>query len=150
MLLKAITLLINFTDNHLQTIFADDSYSKPYFVTYINSSFFSVLLLLVAARRLWASGGSVQGAISGNDGSVHYVPVIEQDEQAYIKPDDSGASQETNGSPHSRLLIEEPSSSPGVEGSPPEGRLKIRETLKLSFEFCILWVRTALSEAKCR
>lgn len=133
---------------HLQTIFADDSYSKPYFVTYVNSSFFSLLLLLVAAKRLWATGGSIKGALRGHDRSTHYLPIVEEEEQAFIKPDDDGGIQEASRSPRSRLLIEEPSKSSGVEGSPSERRLNVRETLKLSFEFCILWVGIISIETK--
>ena len=99
------------------------------------------MLLPVVARRLWASGGSVQGAIRGHDRSTHYFPVIEEEEQAFIKPDDSGANQEASGSSRSRLLIEEPSNTSAAEVCPTAGRLKVGETLKLSFEFCILWVR---------
>lgn len=132
----------------MQTIFADDSYSKPYFVTYVNSSFFSVLLLLVAARRLWASGGSIQGVIRGHDRSTHYLPIVEEEEQAFVKPDDQQGNQEASRSPCSRLLIEEPSNSSGAEQGPLEGRLNVRETLKLSFEFCILWVGSILVETK--
>ena len=124
----------------MQTIFADDSYSKPYFVTYVNSSFFSILLLLVAIRRLWSSGASAQRAVCGHDRSVHYLPVVEEEEQAYIKHGDGEATQEASGSPCSPFLIEELSKNSGLEPNSSEGRLEVRETLKLSFEFCILWV----------
>ena len=125
----------------MQTIFANDSYSKPYFVTYVNSSFFSILLLLVAVRRLCPSGAFAQRAICGHDRSVHYLPVVEEEEQVYIKHGDGETTQEASGSPRSPLLIEELSKSSRLEPSPPEGHLEVRETLKLSFEFCILWVR---------
>lgn len=98
------------------------------------------MLLLVAAKRLWASRGSIKGAIRGHDRPTHYLPVVEEEEQAFVKPDDEGGIQEASRSPCSRLLIEEPSDSPGSEASSSEGRLNVRETLKLSFEFCILWV----------
>lgn len=124
-----------------QTIFADDSYSKPYFVTYINSSFFSILLLLVAARRIWASGGSIKGAIRGQDQTGHYLPLVGEEGQALVKPRESDGIDGDNASrsPRSQLLIEEPLYSEVLEGA-SEGPLKVRETLRLSFEFCILWV----------
>ena len=108
-------------------------------MTYVNSSFFSVLLLLVAGRRLWASGFSIKGAIRGQNQSTHYVPIVAEEEQIFAKPDDQGGNREASRSPSSRLLIEEPSDSSAVKGSSLEGRLNVRETLKLSFEFCILW-----------
>ncbi|CAF9908521.1 hypothetical protein IMSHALPRED_006696 [Imshaugia aleurites] len=147
-LLLATVILWTASNFLASTIFADDSYSKPYFVTYVNSSFFSILLLQVAARRLWASNGSLQGAIRGH-GSTHYVPMVEEEEQTFVQPDDEGGIQEASRSPHSRLLIEEPSNSPEVARSPPDGRLKVRETLKLSFEFCILWFLANYFVAAC-
>ncbi|KAF6231575.1 hypothetical protein HO173_010327 [Letharia columbiana] len=147
-LLLATVVLWTASNFLASTIFADDSYSKPYFVTYVNSSFFSLLLLLVAAKRLWATGGSIKGALRGHDRSTHYLPIVEEEEQAFIKPDDDGGIQEASRSPRSRLLIEEPSKSSGVEGSPSERRLNVRETLKLSFEFCILWVGIISIETK--
>lgn len=148
-LLLATVVLWTASNFLASTIFADDSYSKPYFVTYVNSSFFSLLLLLVAAKRLWATGGSIKGAIRGHDRSTHYLPIVEEEEQAFIKPDDDGGIQEASRSPRSRLLIEEPSKSSGVEGSPSERRLNVRETLKLSFEFCILWFLANYFVAAC-
>ena len=82
----------------------------------------------------------MQGAICGYERSVHYLPVVEEEEQPYIKHGDGDAIQEASGSPRSPLLIEEPSKTSRPESSPSEGRLKVRETLKLSFQFCILWV----------
>lgn len=126
----------------VQTIFADDSYSKPYFVTYINSSFFSVLLLLVGARRLRASGGSIRGAIRGQGPATLYLPISEvEDEQAPLKPDNEEGNGTSSQSPQNRLLIEEPLNMSGTIDGTIEGRLDIRETAWLSFEFCILWVR---------
>ena len=79
-----------------------------------------------------------------------YLPVAGEEEQDAIKPDDDGATQGASGSPHERLLIEEPSSIAGVQASPADGRLKVRETLRLSFEFCILWVGIAPIQAEAR
>lgn len=93
----------------------------------------------------------MQGALREHDRSTRYSPIVEEEEQESIKPDDeraTGVTQEANGSPHSRLLIEEPSNRSGVKASPLAGRLKVRETLKLSFEFCILWVGVFSIETK--
>ncbi len=123
-----------------QTIFADDTYSKPYFVTYVNSSFFSVLLLLVGIRRLWASGGSIQGAIRGQVHLALYSPISEDEEQATLKPDSEEGTEALSRSPRTRLLIEEPLNTSGTADGTLERRLYVGETAKLSFEFCILWV----------
>lgn len=84
----------------------------------------------------------------GHDRSTHYLAIVEEEEQVSVKPDDEGVVQEASRSPRSRLLIEEPSNGSGLEGSLPEGRLNVRETLKLSFEFCILWVGIITIKAK--
>jgi hypothetical protein len=36
-----------------QTIFADDSFSKPYFVTYVNTTFFIIPLIPMFVHHLW-------------------------------------------------------------------------------------------------
>ena len=82
----------------------------------------------------------MHGAIRGHDRSTRYMPIVREEEHTCIKPDNEEESLEASRSPRGRLLIEEPSSTSETEASPPEGRLKVRETLKLSFEFCILWV----------
>jgi solute carrier family 35 protein F5 len=38
---------------YIQTIFADNSYSKPYFVTYINTTFFIIPLIPMFIHHLW-------------------------------------------------------------------------------------------------
>ena len=124
----------------LQTIFADDTYSKPYFVTYVNSSFFSVLLILVVAKRLWASGGSIRGAIRGHNHATLYSAISEDEHEAFVKPNDEEGVQGVSRSPRSQLLVEEPMSRSGTTAGITEARLNVRETAWLSFEFCILWV----------
>lgn len=130
----------NGADISSQTIFADDTYSKPYFVTYVNSSFFSVLLILVGLKRLWASGGSISGAIRGESRSTLYSPIFEDEQEAFVKPVDEGDSRAENRSPRSRLLIEDPVCGSIASEGTKEARLNVRETAWLSFEFCILWV----------
>lgn len=127
-------------DVPFQTIFADDSYSKPYFVTYVNSSFFSVLLILVGVKRLWASGGSIEGAIRGRGQSTLYAPIAEDEHESHAKPNDDEGMRGGNRSPCSRLLIEEPMSGSRTTESTMEVTLSVREVAWLSFEFCILWV----------
>ena len=82
----------------------------------------------------------MQGTIREHDRPTRYLPIVGEEEQESIKPNDEGATQEASGSPHRRLLIEEPPNTSELEASPSHGHLDVRETLKLSFEFCILWV----------
>ena len=111
-------------------------------MTYINSSFFSVLLLPVAARRLWASGGSIRGAIRGSKPITLYAPLAEgEDDARPLKLVDEEDLPPAIGSPRSRLLVEEPIASSTSTVGPAIDRLDTRQTAWLSFEFCILWVR---------
>ncbi|KAL9101154.1 MAG: hypothetical protein Q9163_003556 [Psora crenata] len=147
-ILLLVTVILWTASNFLaSTIFADDTYSKPYFLTYVNSSFFSSFLLLVAARRLWASSGSIRGAVKGQDRSIAYQPLTDQEEQHTAKPD--GADSETSSrSPRNRLVVDDSMTSSGSDGGAAD-RLNIRETAWLSFEFCLLWFLANYFIAAC-
>ena len=114
----------------------------------MNSSFFSILLVLVAVKRLWASGGSVQGAIRGQKQASNYAPIAEDEVQTSLKPDGELDARSPSRSPQSRLLIEEPTES-ATSLSSIEGRLNIQETLKLSLEFFMLWFLANYFVAAC-
>ena len=106
----------------------------------MNSSFFSVLLVLVAAKRLWASGGSLQGAIHDQGQTTLYSPVSEGEHEAFVKPDDELEAHGTDRSQRNLLFLEDSINRTGSLEEIVETRLNIRETAWLSFEFCILWV----------
>lgn len=96
---------------------------------------------MVGAKRLWASRGSIQGAIRGQVDSDLYSPIsVVEEEQAPLKPDSEEGIGASSRSPRSRLLMEEPSSTSGTADGTLERRLYVGETARLSFEFCILWV----------
>jgi len=100
----------------------------------------------VGIRRLWASGGSIQGAIRGQGHSALYAPVSDdEEEQVPLKPDSEERIGASSPSPRSRLLIEEPLKTPGIADGTVRGRLSVGETAWLSFEFCILWVWSSKS-----
>lgn len=129
----------------MQTIFADDSFSKPYFVTYINTSFFSIFLLGILIRRLWGSHGSVRRVIRGGGRHGRSGSIVTQEHEAFLKPTTStdlllGRSSLSNTPPehhrgHTTALSDVVPSGAGAG-------LDVRETAKLSLEFCILWVRS--------
>lgn len=99
-----------------------------------------MLLLPVVAKRLWASRGSIRGAVQQQNQSTKYAPIVEDENQAFLKPDDEGGGHPAGRSSCHRFLIEEPMINPATAEGHAEGRLNIRETAWLSFEFCILWV----------
>ena len=102
----------------------------------------------MAARRLFASRGSIRGAIKGQDQPVAYQPIVDDDEGPSLKP--HGQSVE-NGlpSPQGRLIIDDSMASLGSKESTVVDRLNVRETAWLSFEFCILWFLANYFIAAC-
>ncbi|KAL2048100.1 hypothetical protein N7G274_000011 [Stereocaulon virgatum] len=150
MFLLATVIMWTISNFLASTIFADDEYSKPYFVTYVNSSFFSILLLPIVAKSLWASRGSIRGAIRQQNQSTSYAPIIEDENQAFLKPNgEEGNTHPAGRSPRHRLQIEEPMTKSATAEGHAEGRLSVRETAWLSFEFCILWFLANYFVAAC-
>lgn len=139
-------------DSHgaVKTIFADDTYSKPYFVTYINTSFFAISLVPIIIKALYErrrAGLSFQAILSWSSTSSSYLRVSREDADLIPKPDDHNESlrRPSRSSPGYLPLIESPSNSRILdvsEETPRDTALNLWETAKLSLEFCILWVRS--------
>lgn len=135
-----------------QTILADDTYSKPFFVTYINTSFFITFLVIVIARRLfrlWRHGKLAQVRSwrtlllyldsHGMKDSLLFAREIPEE-------DDYGGGHGENSMQRQRLLYNDAGESPDVppvvadqSGITPGGRLGLRATARLSVQFCMLW-----------
>ncbi|KAK3650713.1 hypothetical protein LTR56_006118 [Elasticomyces elasticus] len=151
LLLIGVTVFLWTASNFLaSTIFADDTYSKPFLVTYVNSSFFIIPLLPIVAwkayqdprdlRRYWAS---CTKQLRGQ-----YAPV---------RSDESADGSVYTDSPHARrryealnaseemLLGDDLIASLGSDKRDssitdmPVPKLSIPETVKLALEFCFLW-----------
>jgi solute carrier family 35 protein F5 len=132
-------------------IFADNTYSKPYFVTYINTSFFAISLIPIFLRIVHKHGMAhvKQSAIEfwqgrGNGYSGVGTQAGNSDEEA---EDPLSASQ-------TRLLVDDDDSGPALSMSgdptPPEGgQLSVPETARLSLEFCFLWFIANYLVAAC-
>ncbi|CCX09990.1 Similar to Uncharacterized vacuolar membrane protein YML018C; acc. no. Q03730 [Pyronema omphalodes CBS 100304] len=91
-------------------IFADDSYSKPCFITYLNTSMFCLYLIPSGVRELLRR----RREKLGTDVAVAGI--------------DSGSGEEGYGS--GEEVIEE---------GGKEDKLNTRETMRLSAEFCLIW-----------
>lgn len=76
----------------------------------------------------------------GQDQLTLYSPLSEDEDRSFTKPDNEEGAAGASHSPRSRLLIEEPISGSVTTEGTTEGRLDVRATAWLSFEFCILWV----------
>lgn len=156
-LLLATVFLWTASNFLASTIFADDSYSKPYFVTYINTAFFIIPLIPMLLHHLWAD----------RQNTVYQKPVLAQvrdllqrragkwkllrehesrsssvsskvrdrhDEAAEVLlGDDMHQSQEL-----SRVLTGEMDDS-----------LTVKDTAKLALEFCMLWFLANYFAAAC-
>lgn len=142
-LLLLVTVILWTASNFLGSdIFADGSYTKPYFVTYINSSFFTLFLIPVIVRRLRASGGSLRGALRNEGAATDYAPIVEDEEPG--KPDEEIGPQQSH-----RLLVDDHLASSGPGKDITANRLSLRQTARLSFEFCILWFLANYFVAAC-
>ena len=132
-----------------QYIFADNSFSKPYFVTYINTSIFAISLIPVSLRLSHQHGFALirtsaieywQGRMESN--SSNRKSTAEGDEEA----------QDDMSSSLTRLLVDDeqgPSMSLSGDPEQPEGVLSLPETARLSLEFCLLWFAANYLVAAC-
>jgi len=149
--LLLVTVFLWTSSNFLASyIFADNTYSKPYFVTFTNTSFFAVSLIPIFLRLGHRHGFAHiktsileywQGQIDGYR-AVRAKSTTEGEEGA---EDPLSASQ-------TRLLVDdEAGPATTMTGDPqgPEEVLSVRETAKLSLEFCLLWFGANYLVAGC-
>ncbi|KAI9820970.1 MAG: hypothetical protein M1832_003442 [Thelocarpon impressellum] len=139
------------------SIFADDSYSKPFAVTYINTAFFALSLIPILVRRaregglkaIW--GPALDSWKNRGKTTQLYAQVNEDDEEeARSKPDDDEAVPDES----SRRSREERRSLQGLRGHAGSGdsagdALDLFETARLSLEFCMLWFGANYFAAAC-
>ncbi|KAI9370587.1 hypothetical protein BJX61DRAFT_84993 [Aspergillus egyptiacus] len=135
-LLLIVVILWTASNFLASTIFADDTYSKPFFVTYLNTSTFILpLLTIVSTRllRLFRAGKLYQVKSFENllqQLDSHYA----DDESERILGRDSAIVDEYNGSETwngGRLA--------DTARSHRDQKLGLKETARLSFHFCLLW-----------
>lgn len=121
--------------SHAQTIFADNTYPKPFFVTYINTSLFVLPLFTILFSRTWTLWRT--NSLS----QIHSIRSLLR----HLDSDDPKA-QEQQGSLRAGLLDDESQGNEidgvfagaGVED--PHAKLGLKATARLSLEFCLLWV----------
>ncbi|KAF2156598.1 hypothetical protein K461DRAFT_218841 [Myriangium duriaei CBS 260.36] len=130
-LILLFTVVVLWTASNFlaSTLFADDTYDKPFLVTYVNTSCFILPLLPMLLRHIYHDPSSVRRVLTSVRRRASYVPV----------PSDT---DDTN-KPSSPLLGG-PSSNP-VPTSP----LTFRATARLALEFCILWYLANYFVASC-
>ncbi|KAL6238590.1 hypothetical protein BDW75DRAFT_14496 [Aspergillus navahoensis] len=141
-LLLVVVILWTASNFLASTIFADDTYSKPFFVTYLNTSIFILPLFTIVSSRLWGLFRA---------GKLYQVRSFENLLQRFDSHYSSAESE--------RILGHDNGTGPGDEyghgrddsgargasrtGSVVKGdgneKLGLKETAKLSFHFCLLW-----------
>ncbi|GIJ86148.1 hypothetical protein Asppvi_005022 [Aspergillus pseudoviridinutans] len=122
-LLLLVVILWTASNFLASTIFADNSYSKPFFVTYINSSLFIIPLFSIILGRLFKLWR--QGRLSQIDSIPSLLLHLDSHNSKPEAPDVLHPSS-----------ADRQQSENEVDGSV---KLGLRATAKLSFQFCLLW-----------
>ncbi|CAM0136991.1 unnamed protein product [Umbelopsis sp. WA50703] len=135
----------------MNSIFGEQSYNKPFLITYVNTASFSLYLLPFLLKRKFRNKDSKEGVIDSSSRPVCLVPThhndnavsdetVMQDNRASISSAENGA--ETL-SESSLLMASDEENEPvdhGVSyGAEQPEKLTVRETVKLSLTFCFIW-----------
>lgn len=134
---------------NLQTIFADNTYSKPFFVTYVNSSFFLIPLIPLVVRKLYENPtelASLRELLPRNYNGYSKVQTAEDGEDDTLAAD-SGIMRAS--SPAESLTLDDDPIGSHVLDDMGDQKLGLAETAKLSFEFCFLWFAANYFMAAC-
>ncbi|KAK3373880.1 hypothetical protein B0T24DRAFT_279111 [Lasiosphaeria ovina] len=135
--LLLITVFLWTASNFLASyIFSDDTYSKPFFLVYINTSIFAVSLIPMLIRYVIKNGvGSLWAeAVLLWRGRLHGA--------SPLKSQDGEGEDEEAQAAGERLLVDDEASAetldlPGTRSK--DEKLSLRETAWISLEFCMLW-----------
>lgn len=125
-------------------MFADNTYSKPYLVTYINTAFFILPLIPILIHRAYHDPAPLRSlARSWRQRIASYTPLqTEEEDEGILKPDSPHIHprRRSHSSLSGELLISDSLPHlPPHPANPSESRLSIRATAALSLEFCLLW-----------
>ena len=113
-------------------------------MTYVNSSFFAILLLPVLLQRLLHPGRLWRYFARQRQKDTNYAPLAEDEGNTVIKSDGEDGYTAEGGDVNDASMPEPMRGSTGFTGAAgieaPGDKLSIRDTAWLSFEFSILWV----------
>ncbi|OCK93130.1 uncharacterized protein K441DRAFT_613317 [Cenococcum geophilum 1.58] len=145
-LLLATVVLWTASNFLSSTIFADNEYSKPYFVTYIDTSFFMIPLVPMLLKHLYddrSKLNNLRGLLQRMVGKYKLLRDQEEEEDDDLpEPDNTSQHSSRSRSPAAQMLLEDNMGSSqrlSVSASRGHDGLTLVETARLSFEFCILW-----------
>ncbi|KAF2432460.1 hypothetical protein EJ08DRAFT_669481 [Tothia fuscella] len=159
-LLLATVVLWTASNFLASTIFADNTYSKPFFVTYVNSTFFIIPFIPIVLRKLYndpAELASLRQLLPArfHGSSAIYTPINPdadaEERSAFLKPNGRHTRETLRaGSPSSSTdLNDNLVQSQILNKDPSLEKLTIVETARLSFEFCLLWFTANYFMASC-
>ncbi|KAK5118936.1 hypothetical protein LTR62_000147 [Meristemomyces frigidus] len=163
LLLLAVTVFLWTASNFLASnIFADNTYSKPYLVTYINTSFFIIPLIPILLHRLhkhpedvrnwWATvwpGARGSYAVLGDTDSAGAPLYSNSLRSTRTRTPLVNPSEEQPPSTSMTDSCDFDSKRAPIELSAASTKLNLRETARLSLEFCILWFLANYFVAAC-
>ncbi|KAL3464193.1 hypothetical protein BJX64DRAFT_255149 [Aspergillus heterothallicus] len=133
-LLLIVVILWTASNFLASTIFADDTYSKPFFVTYLNTSIFILPLFAIVFRRLWglSRAGKLYQIQSFGSLLQQLDSQYSDAESERILRQGADDSQYEHGGPDRW-------STSRVSRNGADQKLGLKETARLSFHFCLLW-----------
>ncbi|GAB7347154.1 hypothetical protein MBLNU459_g3273t1 [Dothideomycetes sp. NU459] len=163
LLLLFITVFLWTASNFLaSTLFADNTYSKPYLVTYINTALFILPLLPILVRRAYKNPDFRS---SWRRHMARYSPVAQHDDD---DDDDDDATEDLMKPDSPRVQFAAQAASPALLADDDHMQLQssqvlsirsirsvvgppltMRETARLSLEFCFLWYIANYFVAAC-
>ena len=161
-LLLLCTVFLWTTSNFLaSTIFADDTYSKPFFVTYVNSSFFILPLVPLVIRKVYEDPEElaslrelVPGATAMGRSSYAGYEVVkgnEEDGDEHEQHERAEGELFRSGSPAESMMLDDDPVGSQVLHDDMMGseKLNLLDTAKLSLEFAFLWFAANYFMAAC-
>ncbi|KAL2821589.1 hypothetical protein BJX63DRAFT_220991 [Aspergillus granulosus] len=131
-LLLIVVILWTASNFLASTIFADDTYSKPFFVTYLNTSIFILPLFTIVFNRLWGLFRT---------GKLYQIQSFENLLQQLDSQYSDAESERilSHGADELEHEAPERSSTSRLPKDQKDQKLGLKETAKLSFHFCLLW-----------
>ncbi|OCK75322.1 hypothetical protein K432DRAFT_308805 [Lepidopterella palustris CBS 459.81] len=155
LLLLATVFLWTASNFLASTIFADNEFSKPYFVTYTNTAFFIIPIVPLFLKHLYDDRSQLSNLgdlLQRRVGKYKLLRDHEEEQDDMSKPDNRSHDSRRSRSPTAQMLLEDDMGNSQELGasmhSQHEG-LTLSETAKLSFEFCILWFLANYFAAAC-
>ncbi|KAI9801537.1 MAG: hypothetical protein M1825_003216 [Sarcosagium campestre] len=159
LILLLVTVVLWTSSNFLASyMFADNTYSKPYFVTYLDTGCFALSLIPTCLKRAhdygyresWAMLSQAWGSWRSRPQDETSVQMTREEQRSFLKPDDDDdeAVDQGDRSPWTRsslapMNVEDQMGnselSAALTSSDDDSKMSIKETARLSFEFCLVW-----------